>query len=101
MSLFELLGFGKKRLCESELFQALLAARRQGDMRRFTKLCRDHVDVVIAAMPRWQKPPDEVTGNPETLDEYSQTLGMVAELLRDSGHPELWNALVGKPTLPD
>jgi tetratricopeptide (TPR) repeat protein len=55
------------------------------------------VDVIIAATPRWQKPPAEVTANPETLNEYIQTLGMVAELLRNSGHPQLWNALVGNP----
>lgn len=97
MSFFQSLGFGKKQLAESELLQALLAARRQGDHRRFTKLYRSHVDVINAAIPRWQKPPAEVTAKPETLNEYIQTLGMVAELLRDSGHPQLWNALVGNP----
>ena len=85
MGLLESLGFGKKRLAESELLQALLEARRQGDMRRLTKLCRDHVDVIIAAIPRWQKPPDEVTGNPRALNDYIQTLGIVAELLREAG----------------
>lgn len=97
MSLFGSLGFGKKPLAEDELLQALLAARRQGDMRQLTKLCRENVNVVTAAIPRWKKPPAEVAGNPETLNEYIQTLGTVAQLLRDSGHPELWNALVGNP----
>src|ERR1044071_4854814 len=97
MSLFDLLGFGTKQLAEGDLLQELLAARRQGDRRRFAKLCRSHVDVINAAIPRWQKPPAEVMAKPETLDEYIQTLGMVAELLRDSGHPQLWNALVGNP----
>jgi tetratricopeptide (TPR) repeat protein len=97
MSLFESLGFGKKRLNESELLQALLAAGKQGDMQRFAKLCRDHVDVVNAAIPRWQKPPAEVSGNPQALNEYVQTLGRAAEVLRDLGHPELWKTLVGNP----
>ena len=97
MGILASLGFGKKRLAESELLQALLAARRQGDTRRFGSLCCDHVDVIVAAIPHWQKPPADVTGNPETLNEYIQMLGSVAELLRSSGHPELWNALVGNP----
>ena len=97
MGLLESLGFGKKRLAEGELLEALLAARRQGNMRQFAKLCRDHVNVIVAAVPRWQKPPEHVTRSLEALDEYIQTLGRAAELLRDSGHPQLWNALVGNP----
>ncbi len=97
MGLFEFLGLGTKRLAEGELLQALLDARRQGNQRGFAKLCRNHVEVINAAIPRWQKPPAEVAAKPETLDEYIQTLGMVAQLLRDSGHPQLWNTLVGNP----
>lgn len=66
-------------------------------MRRFTGLCRDHVDVVNAAIPRWKKPPAEVSGNPQVLNEYIQTLAGAAEVLRDLGHPELWKALTGNP----
>lgn len=97
MGLLESLGFGRKRLQEGELWEALLGARRKGDMRRFAKLCNSHVDVIVAAIPRWQKPPEGVANNSQALNEYIQTLGRVAELLRDSGHPELWNALVGRP----
>jgi tetratricopeptide (TPR) repeat protein len=97
MGLLDVFGFGQKRLGEGELLQALFAARRSGDSRPLTKLCRDHVEVIVAAIPRWQKPPPEVVAKPEALDEYIQTLGMVAQLLRDSGHPEFWNALVGTP----
>ena len=97
MGFLELLGFGAKRLTEGELMEALLVARRQGNMRQFGKLCRNHVEVVGAAIPRWQKPPEQVTRNPEALNEYIQTLGTAAELLRDSGHPQLWKALVGDP----
>ena len=97
MGLLDLLGFGTKQLSEGELLQALLTARRQGDQRRFAKLCRSHVDVISGAIPRWQKPPAEFTAKPDILNEYIQTLGMVAELLKDSGHPQLLNALIGNP----
>src|SRR5687767_15056856 len=97
MGLLDAFGFGKKKLTEDELLQELLEMRRSGDMRRFGKLCRDHVEVINAAIPRWQKPPAEVIANPELLNQYIQTLGMAAELLRDAGHPEFLNALMGNP----
>jgi len=91
------LGFGGKRLAEGELLKALLQAQRAGDQRQFAKLCRNHADMIAAAIPRWQKPPEQVTKNPAALNEYIQTLAGVAQLLRDLGHPQLWNALVGNP----
>ena len=97
MGLLDLFGFGMKQLPEGELLQALLAARRKGDQQRFAKLCRAHVDVINGAIPRWQKPAAEFTANPEVLNEYIQTLGMAAELLKESGHPQLLNALIGNP----
>jgi len=97
MGLLDLFGFGTKPLPEGELLQALLAARRKGDLQRFRKLCRSHAEIINAAIPRWQKAPAEFTAKPDTLNEYIQTLGMVAEVLRDSGHPQLWKALVGNP----
>jgi tetratricopeptide (TPR) repeat protein len=97
MGFLESLGLGRKRLAEGELLEALLRASRQGDTRQFARLCRQHVDVIAAAIPRWQKPPAQVTSNPDALNEYIQTLGAAAALLRDSGHPQLWNALVGTP----
>ena len=56
MGFLESLGFGGKRLAEGELLEALLKAQRAGDRRQFAKLCRNHVDVIVAAIPRWQKP---------------------------------------------
>lgn len=97
MSFFELLGFRKKQLPEGELLQALMAARRNGDQQLFAKLCRSHVNVINGSIPIWQKPPPEFVAKPDTLNEYIQMLGMVAELLRELGHPQFWTALVGDP----
>ena len=58
MGLLDSLGFGRKRLAEGELLEALLAAQRTGDMRQLAKLCGNHVEVIVAAVPRWQKPPE-------------------------------------------
>ncbi len=80
MGLLELLGFGKKRLAEGELLETLLKAHRAGNMRHLAKLCRNHVDVIAAAIPRWQKPPEHVTRNPQALEEYIQTLGTAASM---------------------
>jgi tetratricopeptide (TPR) repeat protein len=96
MGLFESLGFRGKRLGESELLEALLTARQQGDMRQFAKLCHDHEDIIVAAIPCWKIAP-EMKNNPEVLKAYTQTVGMAAQLLRDAGRPQVWDALVGDP----
>lgn len=97
MGFLDFLGFGTKRLAQGELLEALLQMRKRGDSRQFAKLCLNHVDVIAAAIPQWKKPPEHVASNPQRLEEYIQTVGMAGQLLRDSGHPELWDALVGAP----
>ncbi len=67
MSFLHSLGFGAKRLVDGELLEALLKAQRVGDQRQFAKLYRNHADMIIAAIPRWQKPPEQVTKNPAAL----------------------------------